>query len=171
MMEVLLNTQCHGTSRSWANHCLWPTPHKYGRCRDLSNLSPKPVYQLLSARPTAMYKPNNNCANIKLRILSCLALPFSQPRDLNPQIIIQYNSTFALFVGTTPHASNRTADMTGWHASGDGMLSMQQCTLFQVAAEPTTMVAVDPACFFRILRLRWYSWVFNSQPEYILTIS
>ena len=122
--------------------------------------------------PPLMYKPNNNCANIKICILSCIALPFSHPRDLNPQIIIQYNSTFcAIFFGTTPHASNRTADMTGWHASGDGMLSMQHCTLFQVAAEPTTMVAVDPAYFFRILRLRWYSWVFNSQPEYILTIS
>ena len=44
--------------------------------------------------PPLMYKPNNNCANIKICILSCIALPFSHPRDLNPQIIIQYNSTF-----------------------------------------------------------------------------
>ena len=133
MMEVLLNTQCHGTSRSRANHCLWPTPHKYGRCRDLSNLSRKPVYQLLSARPTAMYKPNNNCANIKLRILSCLALPFSQPRDLNPQIIIQYNSTFcAICWYNTPcfqqnRGHDRVTCLWGWNAQHAALHPLPSC--------------------------------------------
>ena len=65
-----------------------------------------------------------------------------------------YPSTIAVLVGTIPHASNRfqrprtgPCDILCRYASGNGVLSMQHCTLFQVAAEPTTVAMVDPASF------------------------